>query len=73
MSRRVLESGALICRAYSDAITQRCFFFEPGDAAVEEDKSDKPYLMMFPPTESGAILYCACSGSKPYLRKVTAL
>ncbi|BDA44212.1 probable trafficking protein particle complex subunit 9 at N-terminal half [Coccomyxa sp. Obi] len=43
------------CRTYSDAITQRCFFFEPSDAVVKEDKSDKPHLMMFPPTESGGL------------------
>ena len=42
------------CRPYSDAITQRCFVFEPSDAHVKEDKSSKPHLMMFPPTESGA-------------------
>ena len=41
------------CRTYADAITQRCFFFEPSDAHVKEDKADKPQLMMFPPTESG--------------------
>ena len=40
-------------RMYADAITQCCFFFEPSDAHVKEDKADKPQLMMFPPIESG--------------------
>lgn len=37
-------------------MAQRCFFFEPTDAQVAEDKSDMPELMMFPPTESGELL-----------------
>lgn len=50
-----VSHAAVTCRTYSDALTQRCFFFEPNDAQVAEDKSDKPYLMMFPPTESGMV------------------
>lgn len=36
-------------------MAQRCFFFEPTDAQVAEDKGDMPELMMFPPTESGEV------------------
>lgn len=42
-------------RAFPDAMAQRCFFFEPTDAQVAEDKGDMPELMMFPPTESGEV------------------
>lgn len=47
------QAWLVCCRAFPDAIAQRCFFFEPSDAHVAEDKTEMPELMMFPPTESG--------------------
>ena len=37
-------------------MAHRCFFFEPTDSQVQEDKTDMPELMMFPPTETGRVL-----------------
>lgn len=37
-------------------MAHRCFFFEPTDSQVQEDKTDMPELMMFPPTETGGLL-----------------
>ena len=47
-------------------MAQRCFFFEPTDSQVQEDKTDMPELMMFPPTESGGALlgtFSLCSNA----------
>ena len=42
------------CRAYPEAFTLRCFAFQPSDEQVEEDKTDKKHLLMFPPAPAPA-------------------
>jgi len=51
-------------RAFPDALAHRCLFFEPTDAQGQEDKADMPELMMFPPTESGAMLKRVSAGEE---------
>jgi len=41
-------------RTYPEAFTLRCFAFQPSDKQVEEDKTDKKHLLMFPPAPATA-------------------
>jgi hypothetical protein len=40
---------AFVCRSFPDAVTVRCFAFEPNDAQMQQDTSGMPGLLMFPP------------------------
>ena len=48
------HSHSRCCRAYPEAFTLRCFAFQPSDEQVEEDKTDKKHLLMFPPAPAPA-------------------
>ncbi|KAK9837091.1 hypothetical protein WJX81_002340 [Elliptochloris bilobata] len=48
------EEFEQLCRAYPEAFTLRCFAFQPSDKQVEEDKTDKKHLLMFPPAPAPA-------------------
>jgi hypothetical protein len=37
------------CRSFPDAVTVRCFAFEPSDAQMQQDTSGMAGLLMFPP------------------------
>ena len=41
-------------RPFADAFVMRCFAFQPSTAQQADGQRDKPNLMLFPPTESGA-------------------
>ena len=49
-----LSKRSRCCRAYPEAFTLRCFAFQPSDEQVEEDKTDKKHLLMFPPASAPA-------------------
>lgn len=39
-------------RSFPDAVTVRCFAFEPSDAQMQQDLRAMPGLLMFPPGKS---------------------
>ena len=46
----------IVRRPFADAFVLRCFAFQPSDAQLAAGHTDKPNLMLFPPTESGKAL-----------------